>query len=67
MACLFSHNGKTYTREELIDYLKNNPTSATYTVKPDFSNIEEIINQIAEEPEVTEKKTFRPSNCKKIK
>lgn len=66
MACLFSHNGKTYTREELIDYLKNNPTSATYTVKPDFSNIEEIINQIAEEPEVTEKKPLGLQTAKRL-
>ena len=56
MACLYTHNGKTYSKEELIQYLKNNPKSNTYEVKPDFSNIDEIINQIAEEPESTEKK-----------
>jgi hypothetical protein len=56
MACLYTHQGKTYSKEELIDYLKKNPKSNTYKVKPDFSNIDEIINQIAEEPESTEKK-----------
>jgi hypothetical protein len=56
MACLYTHNGKTYSKEELIEYLKNNPKSNTYEVKPDFSNIDEIIAQIAEEPESTEKK-----------
>lgn len=54
MACLYTHNGKTYSKEELIEYLKNN--SSRYNIKPDFSNINEIINQIAEEPESTEKK-----------
>lgn len=54
MACLYTHNGKTYSKEELIDYLKNNQNQ--YNVKPDFSNIDEIVKQIAEEPESTEKK-----------
>ena len=44
MACIFSHNGKTYSKEELIDYLKDNPN--IYNVKPDFSNIDEIISTI---------------------
>jgi hypothetical protein len=66
MACLFSHNGKTYTKEELIDYLKNNPISATYNVKPDFSNINEIIEQIANEPEVTEKKVLGNQTIKRL-
>ena len=66
MACLYSHNGKTYTKEELVEYLKNNPTSATYTVKPDFSNINEIIEQIANEPEVTEKKVLSNQTIKRL-
>ncbi len=48
MACLYTHNGKTYSKEELIEYLKNN--AREYDVKPDFSNIEEIIEKIAKEP-----------------
>lgn len=46
MACLYTHNGKTYSKEELIEYLKNNPDR--YKVKPDFSNIDEIIDQISD-------------------
>lgn len=52
MACLYTHHGKTYSKEELIEYLKNNQNQ--YNIKPDFSNIDEIINQIAEEPENTQ-------------
>lgn len=44
MACLYTHKGKTYTKEELIEYLKNNQKQ--YGVEPDFSNIEEILATI---------------------
>ena len=64
MACLYTHNGKTYTKEELVEYLKNNPTSATYTVNPDFSNINDIIEQIANEP--VEKKVLSNQTIKRL-
>jgi len=60
MACLYTHNGKTYSKEELIDYLKNNPS--TYDVKPDFSNIDEIISTIPS----TEKKELSNPVVKRL-
>jgi len=50
MACLYTYKvgptEVTFTKEELIEYLKNNPKSNTYEVKPDFSNIDEILKTI---------------------
>jgi len=60
MACLYTHNGKTYSKEELIDYLKNNPN--IYNVKPDFSNIDEIISTIPS----TEKKELSNPVVKRL-
>lgn len=60
MACLYTHNGKTYSKEELIDYLKDNPS--TYNVKPDFSNIDEIISTIPS----TEKKELSNPVVKRL-
>lgn len=60
MACLYTHNGKTYSKEELIDYLKNNPN--IYNIKPDFSNIDEIISTIPS----TEKKELSNPVVKRL-
>lgn len=46
MACGYLHNGKMYSKEELIDYLKDNPQ--IFVVKEDESNIEDLITNIAQ-------------------
>lgn len=42
MACIYVHNNKTYTKEDFIEYLKENQD--IYNVKPDFSNIDQILS-----------------------
>ncbi len=65
MACLYIHNGKTYSEQELIEYLKANPISNTYEVKPDFSNVSEILKQFEVKQPLEDKVAKRLSNLLK--
>ena len=65
MACKYIHNGKTYSEQELIEYLKANPISNTYEVKPDFSNVSEILKQFEVKQPLEDKVAKRLSNLLK--
>lgn len=51
MACLYIYNSgsgeKTYTKEELIDYLKQNPLFNKIITGPDFKNIDDLIDSVS--------------------
>ena len=51
MACLYIYNSgsgeKTYTKEELIDHLKQNPLFNKIITGPDFKNIDDLIDSVS--------------------